>query len=121
MHGRFHIDLPKMHERFRIGFNKVFGQFLMDPPKWHIRFRMIPPKVFHSICLHYISPVGKFWCTIAIMKEKKPHTFLFQIECYLEQYKKLCPSFSLNKNMIFVTCEHITDGHFVTFWAGPRK
>ena len=32
-----------------------------------IRFCIVPPKVSRSICSHYISSLGDFWCSIAFI------------------------------------------------------
>ena len=55
--------------------------FRMDPPKWGLLFRMVPPKVSLSICSHYISPVGDFWCFIAIMQESTKTTISNRMLC----------------------------------------
>ena len=67
-HGWIRIGLPKMHGRIGIGLRKVHGQF-----------RIGLPQVFHPICPHYISTVGEFPCTIAIMQEKHQNV-LFEKE-----------------------------------------
>ena len=68
MHGRIRIGLPKTHGRIRIGLPKVHG-----------RIRIGPPQVCRAICPHYISTVGEFQGTIAVMKEKHK-TVLFERE-----------------------------------------
>ena len=63
MHGRIRIGLPKVHGRFPTG----------------------PPQVFHPICPLWISTVGEFRCTIAIMQEKRQNVLL-EIKWILYSY-----------------------------------
>ena len=79
LHGRVHIGLPELHGRIHIGLPELHRRFSIDPPKWSIRFRIVPPQVSHSIWSHYISTVGDFFDTMAIMQEKQQKT-VFEIE-----------------------------------------
>ena len=65
---------PKLHGRVRIGLPELHRRFGIDPSKWFIQFRIFPPQDSH-----FISTVGEFFGTMAIMQEKQQKT-VFEIE-----------------------------------------
>ena len=65
---------PKRDIRFCMVPRKLGIWFRMDQPKWYRWSRMVPTKVYYSIFPHYISTVVDFWCTVAIIQEKKKRT-----------------------------------------------
>ena len=80
LHGRVRIGLPELHRRIRIGLPELHRRFRIGPPKWFIRFRIVPPQVSNSIWSHYISTVGDFFGTMAILEEKQ-QKIVIEIEC----------------------------------------
>ena len=74
--AKIRIGFHKMHGRIRIGLPKVHGRICIGLPKVHGQFRIGPPQVSDAICPQYISTVGEFQGTIAIVKEITKMSYL---------------------------------------------